>query len=110
MTKKIIDNEDKKMRQWYIEGAISSYHTDKELKSYGIQGDSFETSLKNNPWLKDVPEIKKLMKGKKEPKTYKESNIMKARTDLKKEGSKYAVDTDMNIKNDLEPKVKFIFR
>ena len=39
-------------------------------------------------------------------KTYKESNLMKARSDLKKKGDKYGVETEMNIKKGLEPKVK----
>lgn len=43
---------------------------------------------------------------KKVKKTYKESNLMKARSDLKKKGDKYTVDTDMNIKKGLEPKIK----
>ncbi len=48
-------------------------------------------------------EEEKLSKPKKE---YKEDNIMKARSDLKKKGDKYTVDTEMNIKKGLEPKVK----
>jgi hypothetical protein len=47
-----------------------------------------------------------LFKSKKEPKTYKESNIMKGRSDLKKKGNKYEVETELNIKNDLDSKVK----
>lgn len=45
-------------------------------------------------------------KPKKEKKTYKESNIMKARSDLKKKGDKYTVDTEMNVRKGLDKKVK----
>ena len=36
----------------------------------------------------------------------KPKNIMKARSDLKKKGATYSVDTEMNVKKGLEPKVK----
>lgn len=40
-------------------------------------------------------------------KTYKESNIMKGRSDLKKTKSgKMAVETELNVRKNLEPKVK----
>ena len=39
-------------------------------------------------------------------KTYKEGNIMKGRSDLKKKGDKYTVDTNLNIKKGLDDKVK----
>ena len=39
-------------------------------------------------------------------KDYKETNLMKGRSDLKKKGDKYTVDTDLNIKKNLDPKVK----
>jgi hypothetical protein len=42
----------------------------------------------------------------KKSKEYKESNIMKGRSDLKKKGDKYEVETELNIKEGLEPKVK----
>ena len=45
-------------------------------------------------------------KPKKEKKIYKESNIMKARSDLKKKGDKYTVDTEMNVKEGLDGKTK----
>lgn len=45
-------------------------------------------------------------KPKKEKKTYKESNIMKARSDLKKKGDKYEVETEMNVRKGLDKKVK----
>lgn len=44
--------------------------------------------------------------NQKKIKPLKESNIMKARSDLKKKGTTYSVDTEMNVKKGLEPKVK----
>jgi hypothetical protein len=46
----------------------------------------------------------------KKSKEYKESNIMKGRSDLKKKSNgKYEVETELNIKEGLEPKVKIAF-
>ncbi len=45
-------------------------------------------------------------KNKKPKRQYKESNIMKARSDLKKKGDKYTVDTEMNVKEGLDGKTK----
>lgn len=45
-------------------------------------------------------------KSKKETKKYKEEEIMKGKSELKKKGNKYTVDTELNIKEGLEPKVK----
>ena len=59
----------------------------------------FFNSLQSN----EEPKYKKPVKKKK---TYKQGNLMKARTDLKKSGDKYAVETVMNVKKGLEPKVK----
>jgi hypothetical protein len=42
----------------------------------------------------------------KEPKTYKEENIMNCLSDLKKKGNKYSVNTEFNINNDIDDKVK----
>lgn len=54
-------------------------------------------------WLKDGEPKPSSKKTKKE---YKESNLMKGRSDLKKVGDKYAVETEMNIKKGLDQKVK----
>jgi len=58
--------------------------------------------------MKELEEKNKsYIPSKKEPKTYKESNIMKGRSDLKKKSNgKYEVETELNIKEGLEPKVK----
>jgi len=69
--------------------------------------------FKEKGWEHKIPKDKleyynklKNMKNKLN-KEYKESNIMKARSDLKKnKDGKYSVDTEMNIKKGLEPKVK----
>jgi hypothetical protein len=42
----------------------------------------------------------------KSKKPLKEKNLMKGRSDLKKKGDKYSVETDLNIKKNLDPKVK----
>jgi hypothetical protein len=48
-----------------------------------------------------------IKKRKNKPhKEYKEGNIMKGRSDLKKKGDKYEVETELNVKKGLEPKVK----
>lgn len=60
-------------------------------------------SKSNNNKLHIIEEGGRVGKSKK---SYKEGNIMKARSDLKKKGSKYEVETEMNIKEGLEPKVK----
>jgi hypothetical protein len=61
----------------------------------------------NTKKKKDLKGYEKNFGNKKTIKTYKESNLMKGRYDLKKNKSgKYSVDTEMNIKKDLEPKVK----
>jgi hypothetical protein len=39
-------------------------------------------------------------------KTYEEGTIMKGRSDLKKKGSKYEIETEININNDINDKVK----
>jgi hypothetical protein len=57
---------------------------------------------------KQIEEINEMVyilpsKTKKE---YKEEEIMKGKSDLKKVGDKYAVETELNIKKGLEPKVK----
>jgi hypothetical protein len=51
-------------------------------------------------------EKSKIVKSKKEPKEYKEGNIMKGRTDLVKMGNKYSVDTELNVNNNMNDKVK----
>lgn len=50
---------------------------------------------------KNIEELKEVIK-----KLRKEKNIMKGRSDLKKVGNKYSVDTELNIRKGLEPKVK----
>jgi hypothetical protein len=47
-----------------------------------------------------------LKKHVKKSKTYEEGNIMKGRSDLKKKGDKYEVETELNVRKGLEPKVK----
>ena len=42
----------------------------------------------------------------KSKKSYKEGNLMKARSDLKKNGDKVSIETEMNIKKGLDSKVK----
>jgi len=42
----------------------------------------------------------------KKKKTYKTGNVMKGRSDLKKKGDKYEIETELNVKKGLEPKVK----
>ncbi len=49
---------------------------------------------------------KPIKKSKGRPKkTYKQSNVMKARSDVVKKGGKYTVDTDMNIRKGLDSKI-----
>jgi hypothetical protein len=50
--------------------------------------------------------LKELIKQPKKVKQYKVGNIMKGRSDLKKKGDKYTVDTEINVKKGLEPKIK----
>jgi hypothetical protein len=68
------------------------------------------------PKTKDK-EPKKIQKSVKKPKSRspspepiakkrKEQNLMKGRSDLKKKGDKYTVDTEMNVRKGLEPEVK----
>jgi hypothetical protein len=55
---------------------------------------------------KNKKEPIKKISVKKEQKTYKESNIMKGRSDLKKKGDKYEVETELHINNDIDDKIK----
>jgi hypothetical protein len=89
-------------------------YNDKFLKLY-------EDELKAIIEKKEEP-IKRTIKEKDEPKKklsqykalengnmrteYKEENIMKGRSDLKKKGEKYEVETELNVRKGLEPKVK----
>jgi len=59
-----------------------------------------------NPTFSTSKGLNKKTKTIKEPKIYKEANIMKGRSDLKKKGDKYTVDTEMNIKKGLDAKTK----
>jgi hypothetical protein len=49
---------------------------------------------------------KKTVQNEPKTKEYKEGNIMKAHSKLKKKGDKYSVDIELNIKKSLEQKVK----
>ena len=89
-------------------------YNDKFLKFY-------EDELKDIIEKKEEP-IKRTIKEKEEPKKklsqykalengnmrteYKEENIMKGRSDLKKKGEKYEVETELNVRKGLEPEVK----
>ena len=53
-----------------------------------------------------LKELIKPPKTIKPPKIIKDKNIMKARSDIKNKDGKISIDTEMNIKKGLEPKVK----
>jgi hypothetical protein len=53
-----------------------------------------------------LKELIKPPKTIKPPKIIKDKNIMKARSDIKNNDGKISIDTEMNIKKGLEPKVK----
>jgi len=54
----------------------------------------------------DIKNYGYLFKPKKEPKTYKEGEIMNIRSELVKKNNKYSIDTELNINNDIDDKVK----
>jgi len=74
---------EKLMKQWEQEGNYGYNYPDE--KTYPIKN----------------------KKNKKEPEEYKQGNISKSRSDLKKNKSgKYEVETKLKVKKGLEPKVK----
>lgn len=72
-----------------------------KYKKYILPKSDLKTKKERSPSPKSITHD-----FEKPKKTYKESNLMKARSDLKKKGDKFAVETEMNIKKGLEPKVK----
>jgi len=63
--------------------------------------------LNIDAFIKDKQkEIDEGLNKRKSKPTHKTGNIMKARSDLKKKGDKYTVDTEMNIKKGLDGKIK----
>lgn len=79
------------------------FNKEKLDKLVGIVNKGKKMGLIN---IKDIENKPKEEDLTKENKTYKEANIMKGRSDLKKNGDKITVDTELNIKKGLEPKIK----
>lgn len=77
-------------------------------------GDQINSLNYENPFFRKsknkqehIPEPKVEYKPvPKAKKTYKEQSLMKARSDLKKIGDKYSIDTDMNVRKGLTPKIQ----
>lgn len=85
----------------------------KNMKKTNSNTSSLTKEQKEKKRKSDEEELDKLYKSsmsknksKKETKKYKEEEIMKGSSELKKKGNKYTVDTELNIKEGLEPKVK----
>jgi hypothetical protein len=78
----------------------------KDLKGMTIEEKKafLKNKYKGSKFVKSMDSL--VFEGEELKKKYKEGNIMKARSDLKKKGSKYEVETEMNVKEGLEPKVK----
>lgn len=69
--------------------------------------DFYKSLLPDEKKIKpSTTKLRELTKAEKDKKKYKESNLMKGRSDLKKKGDKYTVDTELNIKKGLDGKVK----
>lgn len=76
---------------------------EEEIGNYGYNYPENDITLKN---VKKSKKIDKENKITNNIKPFKEKNIMKARSDIKKSGDKFLVDTNMKVKKSLEPKVK----
>lgn len=84
-------------------GLAKRKQTAKEIEE--MNKSNFNINMFISDKQKEIDEGLKKRKNKK--KTYKESNIMKGRSDLKKKtNGKYEVETELNIKKGLEPKVQ----
>ena len=70
----------------------------------GLKGQELKKAF-DEYWNDEKPKTIPI-KTPKQPKTYKEQNIMKGRSDLKKKGDKYTIDTILNVKKGLDDKVK----
>jgi hypothetical protein len=103
-----------KTKKTYEEEEIMDIYEDddmKEVKASIIkkkEGEDFFKKIFGDDFFDELDINKSKEAGYKKTKTYKEGNIMKANSELKKKGDKYSVDTEMNIKEGLEPKVKRI--
>ena len=72
------------------------------IRGYDAIGEEIPDDLKKEYDIKDI-----IPKTKKAPKEYKEEKIMKGESELTKgKNGKYSVETELDIKKDLEPKVK----
>lgn len=97
----LIKNKDVKNIKKYIDGLKSeTIYNDKvekaidseSKKNYKKQRSQSPTSI-----TEDLEKAKK---------TYKEKSLMKAKSELKKKGDSYTVDTEMNVRKGLDAKVK----
>jgi hypothetical protein len=78
----------------------------KDLKGMTIEEKKafLKNKYKGSKFVKSMDSL--VFEGEELKKKYIEGNIMKARSDLKKKGSKYEVETELKVKEGLEPKVK----
>lgn len=97
----LIKNKDVKNIKKYIDG----------LKSETIYNDKVEKAIdkeskKNYEKQRSKSPTSITEDFEKPKKTYKEKSLMKAKSELKKKGDSYTVDTEMNVRKGLDDKVK----
>jgi hypothetical protein len=71
------------------------------------QDKKISKKMDNMIYNNEIESLKRIQKKEnKKSKSYAEGNIINGSSELKKKGDKYSVDTELNIKEDLDPKVK----
>ena len=87
-------------------GAIPKSQSDEDNEDIEIQKNAKKKLLERKKTKRSSSPTSITEDFEKPKKTYKEKSLMKAKSELKKKGDSYTVDTEMNVRKGLDDKVK----